>query len=246
MAWVGFNESVVGDGAVTYFANNTAVRLKSTLTTSGNRAFLAYEVRATPGITVEVTFSARITENADGGNAPRFIIDWPSGQSPVTSTALSGEWQEYRLSYTVPFTSNPDGGDFVRCAFGVFTSNSGEVEFTRPLFSTKFSEAPSVRIVESGSSGGDSWVRFSDGTQIVRGKVTISPVANEATDAIFTYPVPFSSPPIVVATTEAKSAVVTRPAMLSSTPTTTQCVINIIRTNTTSTTNHVTAHGFWL
>ena len=107
------------------------------------------------------------------------------------------------------------------------------------------SGVPTGAIIEQGSNANGEFVKYADGTMIVWGSVSITPVANTPTSATFTYPATFSATPFAQATAYAESSVLTRPAMISATPTTTSCQVNVIRTNTTSTQNAVAVFGRW-
>jgi hypothetical protein len=116
---------------------------------------------------------------------------------------------------------------------------TGAVEF--PLMPTVNGNA----IIEQGSNANGRFVKYADGTMICTGQVDIVPVANVATSATFTYPATFSSVPTACATTLGLASTVTRNAQISDFPTTTSCQVNIIRTNTTATSNDVMVIGRW-
>lgn len=98
---------------------------------------------------------------------------------------------------------------------------------------------------QSGSNENGEWVRFPDGTQICWGRVSISPTPNVASEGTWVFPATFAFPPEVQATTYAAPLVLTRPAMLSGLASVSSVTINIVRSNSTITSNSVKAIGRW-
>jgi hypothetical protein len=138
--WKGFRESKAGAGSITYYANNQAARLKSEAT-SGDRATLYYEPPAIPGTTYQLVYKARITDGS-GATAPFGAVDYPSTGNLVDRFDYTNEWREYVTTFTVPYDADPEGGDIVAFAIGVFTAQLGELEITRPVITVVGSQQP--------------------------------------------------------------------------------------------------------
>lgn len=165
--WFGFRESVAGDGTIEYFSGGQAVRLSSYTASSGNRANLYWEALAVPGVTYMAKFSARVTAGFSGSEEPTFVIDYPISTNPVKELRLSEQWQEYAVSYTVPFDAKPEDGERVQLAFGVFSDRTGEVEFTRPLVSALNEPFVASQMMRWGEKTDDGfWLAYPTGELI--------------------------------------------------------------------------------
>jgi len=108
---------------------------------------------------------------------------------------------------------------------------------------------PTGAIIESGTVGGQRYVRFADGTQICQGSVNVTPVANTPTFAAITFGAAFSSAvagDLAVSVGYASSVLGSAVIEAGFTNvTTTGCDLGVYRTNTSVTTLRYTATGRW-
>ena len=130
MSWKNF-EIQVGSTAGTppefeLKSNDLVARFRSYNTTS--RSYGRIQFPAIPGITYTAKFSARkLTGN------PRIVIDYPAIGAVVSNLPINNdEWEQYVLSYTVPFDSVYIS-DVVTFVFGLTTNDIGELEVTYPF-----------------------------------------------------------------------------------------------------------------
>lgn len=251
--WYGFREAVSSGGNITYFGGGQAARLSAPDTNA--RAALYWEVPAIPGTTYRARFHARVTQGMGTEEEPLFVVDYPSIASPVQSVNLSSVWEEYTVSYTVPFDASPEAGDIVAMAFGVFTDKVGELEVTRPQFDVLNSPIILPNMMrESRQFSGGRWTAHPGGDLVQHLVVVEDRSSSGVLSTPVTWPIEFfpagevppdGSESVVVHVTLRSGVPQNVPSFSVNNVSETGCDVLVERTTSTNSVLHLTAYGRW-
>ena len=129
----------------------------------------------------------------------------------------------------------------------VTVNSSGKIlAATGGGWSGTVSDTGTSSIIERGSNANGNYTKFADGTMFVTGSVSVPGGASTASvTATYTYPATFTSDVFGTVSSNTASNVVTRPAMFSTGVGLSSSGVNVIRSNSTSTTCYVFLMGRW-
>jgi len=123
--WADWEQVLSGDGVVTIDASGLRSTCSSGATTG--RGYMRKYLPARPGEKVTFSFLARRISGE-----PQASIDYPvAGTSQGVVDIDSDEFQEYELSYIIPYTTN-ESSDYMQCTVGTFTTPAGACEIVNP------------------------------------------------------------------------------------------------------------------
>lgn len=139
--WVTVTSTTTGDGVIT----KTAGTLNCS-STAGSNSKVSKAVYLRPGETIRFSCLARLIS----GTGPI------GGLSVVNSTRNrvyieSNDWELIEVTYTLPLSSSD--AKFITFDIGIFTTESGEAEFTNPMFELYSCRYSANRTVASGLIG---------------------------------------------------------------------------------------------
>ena len=106
----------------------------------GESAKATRHVNLKPGETVKVSCFARRVSGADNTSGGILIT---TGSTKDRVRVTSAHWREYSASYSHSLTSAE--GAFIALEFGVFTSDAGTVEFTKPRMEISVAQQGGLR-----------------------------------------------------------------------------------------------------
>ena len=123
--WDDWDDYTTGDGVIVLSESNTKANVTAGAGTG--RAYMRKFISARPGEKITVKCIAKRVS----GN-PQMSIDYPAlGTSSNLVAIDSDNWQEYEISYTLPYTAD-DTSDVAVCTIGIFNSPNGEADIILP------------------------------------------------------------------------------------------------------------------